>query len=195
MASEKGYDMVVFTAPSGAGKTTIVRHLLKKYKEQFSFSISATTRQKRSKETEGLDYYFLDNDTFRDKIEKGDFIEWEEVYDDQLYGTLHSEVKRILADGKKVIFDIEVNGAQNLKEKYDDRCLVVFVKPPSFQVLINRLENRNTESPDSFKKRVLRIKSELLFENAFDLVLLNDDLEETLVNAEQIIEKTVLNIK
>lgn len=195
MASDKNYDLVVFTAPSGAGKTTIVRHLLQKYPEDFSFSISATTRTKRPKEIDGKDYYFLDNDTFKDRIENGDFIEWEEVYEDRLYGTLHSEVKRILQSGKKVIFDIEVNGAQNLKEKYGDRCLVIFVKPPSFQILINRLENRKTESPQSFRKRVMRIKSELLFENAFDMVLLNDILEETLLNAEQIIEKTVLKIK
>lgn len=195
MAAEINPQLVVFTAPSGAGKTTIVRHLLKKYPEHFSFSISATTRTKRANEVDGKDYYFMNNETFREKIANGEFIEWEEVYEDRLYGTLHSEVKRILESGKKVIFDIEVNGAQNIKEKYDDRCLVIFVKPPSFQVLINRLENRNTESPDSFRKRVMRIKSELLFENAFDMVLLNDKLEETLENAEQIIEQTVLKTR
>jgi len=192
MGQEKTYDLIVFTAPSGAGKTTIVRHLLKTYPELLSFSISATTREKRAKEVDGKDYYFLDIDTFKEKISDGEFIEWEEVYDDKYYGTLRSEVDRILAEGKKVVFDIEVNGAENIKEKYDDRCLVVFVKPPSFRELISRLENRKTETADSFKKRVQRIKKELLFENSFDKVLLNDKLEETLKNAEHIIEKEVL---
>jgi len=192
MAQDKSYDLIVFTAPSGAGKTTIVRHLLKTYPEELAFSISATTRDKRPKEIDGKDYYFLDNATFKKKIADGEFIEWEEVYEDKYYGTLHSEVDRLLAQGKKVVFDIEVNGAENIKEKYDERCLVVFVKPPSFRVLISRLENRKTESADSFKKRVQRIKKELLFENTFDKVLLNDKLDETLKNAEQIIENEVL---
>lgn len=187
------YDMVVFTAPSGAGKTTIVRHLLKKYKETFSFSISATTRSKRENETDGKDYYFMNNEEFKSKVAEGDFIEWEEVYKDNYYGTLSSEVKRITDTGKKVIFDIEVNGAQSIKQKYDERCLVIFVKPPSFRILVQRLQNRKTESVESFKKRVLRIKKELLFENSFDMVLLNDDLQTTLAEAEMIIEKHVLN--
>jgi len=182
-------DMVVFTAPSGAGKTTIVRHLLKKYSDQLAFSISATTREKREHETHGKDYYFLSKAEFRAKVNANEFIEFEEVYDDQYYGTLVSEVDRIVASGKKVIFDIEVNGAQNIKERYDDRCHVIFVKPPSFRELVRRLTNRNTESLDSLKKRIIRIKKELLFENTFDMVLLNDILEETLENAESIIEK------
>jgi len=186
------YDMVVFTAPSGAGKTTIVRHLLSKYQEHFSFSISATTRPRREKETDGKDYYFMNNDEFKNKVAEGDFIEWEEVYDNRYYGTLSSEVNRIIEAGKKVIFDIEVNGAQNIKQKYDARCLVIFVKPPSFRVLVQRLQNRKTETAESFKKRVMRIKKELLFENSFDMVLLNDDLQTTLAAAEQIIEKHVL---
>lgn len=185
--------MVVFTAPSGAGKTTIAKHLLKKYESQLAFSISATTRDKRKNEVEDQDYYFLSNESFKNKIREDAFIEWEEVYEDKYYGTLKSEVDRILADGKKVVFDIEINGAENIKEKYDDRCLVIFVKPPSFRELVNRLTNRGTETPTSLKKRIKRIKRELLFENTFDLVLLNDVLEQSLKEAEKIIETYVLD--
>ena len=183
---------VVLLGHSGSGKTTIVRHLLGLEHLNLEFSISATSREPRGNEIDGKDYHFLDNETFREKIAKSEFIEWEEVYKDKLYGTLHSEVERIRENQKKIIFDIEVNGAQSIKSKYGDQCLVIFVKPPSFRVLVSRLQNRNTETADSFKKRVMRIKKELLFENAFDLVLLNDKLEETLLNAEQIIEEYVL---
>lgn len=187
------YDMVVFTAPSGAGKTTIVRHLLEKYKDKLAFSISATTRKKRPKETEGKDYYFLDNKTFKQKIKDGEFVEWEEVYNNKYYGTLKSEVSKKLDSGKKLLFDIEVHGAESIKQKYDEKCLVIFVKPPSFRVLVQRLSDRKTETADSFNKRIKRIKKELLFEHSFDMVLLNDNLEETLVNAEKLIEKYLIN--
>ena len=189
----KKYDMVVFTATSGAGKTTIVRHLLNKYSDRLTFSISATTRPKREKETHAVDYYFLSNEEFKSKIKEGEFVEWEEVYDDRYYGTLKSEVKKVLNTGKKLLFDIEVNGAQSIKEKYDDRALVIFVKPPSFQILIKRLADRKTETDDSFKKRVNRIKKELLFEQSFDKVLLNDVLEDTLAEAEKLIETYLLD--
>ena len=187
------YEMVVFTAPSGAGKTTIVRHLLNKYKEELGFSISATTRDKRSNEVDGKDYYFLSNDEFKENIKDGNFIEWEEVYPDKYYGTLKSEVDRLLEDGKKLLFDIEVKGAENLKAKYNDRCLVVFVKPPSFRALVQRLIDRKTETAQSFEKRIKRIKKELLFEHSFDKILLNDVLEETLKNAEQLIEEHIFS--
>jgi guanylate kinase len=187
------YDMVVFTAPSGAGKTTIVRHLLNKYKEELGFSISATTRDKRSNEVDGKDYYFLSNEEFKEKIKEGKFIEWEEVYPDKYYGTLKSEVDRLLESGKKLLFDIEVKGAENLKAKYKERCLVVFVKPPSFRALVQRLLDRKTETAQSFEKRIKRIKKELLFEHSFDKVLLNDVLEETLNNAEQLIEEHIFS--
>jgi len=181
--------MVVFTAPSGAGKTTVVRHLLSKYSDLLQFSVSATTRSKRDHEKDGVDYYFIDKETFQQKIDDKEFIEWEEVYADQYYGTLHSEVHRIVALGKKIIFDIDVHGAENIKSKYGDRCLTVFVKPPSFVELVKRLTKRNTEDKDSFKKRINRIKKELLFENSFDLILLNDVLQDTLENADKLIEK------
>ena len=183
--------MIVLTAPSGAGKTTIAKHLLKKYPE-LDFSTSATTRPPRKGEEEGKDYYFLSQEEFQKKIIDEAFIEWEEVYEDRLYGTLHAEVDRLIASGKKVLFDIEINGAQNIKAKYDERCLVIFVKPPSFRALVSRLTNRGTETPASLEKRIKRIKKELLFENTFDMVLLNDKLEDALKEAEQIIESFVL---
>ena len=181
------------TAPSGAGKTTIVKHLLDKYVDDISFSISATTRKKRENETDGKDYYFLSHEAFREKIQNGEFVEWEEVYEGGYYGTLESEIDRVLEEGKKVIFDIEVNGAQNIKDRYGDKCLVIFVKPPSFRTLIERLTNRGTETPDSLKKRILRIKKELLYVDAFDKVLLNDVLDTTLKEAEAILESLVLS--
>lgn len=187
----KKYDLVAFTAPSGAGKTTIVRHLLKTFPDKLGFSISATTRIKREKEEEGKDYYFLDQETFKSKIKNEEFVEWEEVYEGTYYGTLFSEVDRLKKENKIIVFDIDVNGAESLKEKYDERCLVIFVKPPSFRTLIQRLTNRKTESAESFEKRVNRIKKEMLFENSFDLILLNDKLEDTLQNAEQIIKEKV----
>lgn len=192
MTSQNAYDMVVFTAPSGAGKTTVVRHLLKTYPDLLSFSTSATTRERREHEIDGKDYYFLSKENFKKRVKDGQFIEWEEVYEDQYYGTLQSEVKRILATGKKIVFDIEVYGAENIKQKYGDRCLVIFVKPPSFRELVQRLTNRNTETPKSFKKRITRIKKEMLFVNSFDEVLLNDKLEDTLRNAEKLIEEKLL---
>jgi len=192
VTSQNAYDMVVFTAPSGAGKTTVVRHLLKTYPDLLSFSTSATTRERREHEIDGKDYYFLSKENFKKRVKDGQFIEWEEVYEDQYYGTLQSEVKRILATGKKIVFDIEVYGAENIKQKYGDRCLVIFVKPPSFRELVQRLTNRNTETPKSFKKRITRIKKEMLFVNSFDEVLLNDKLEDTLRNAEKLIEEKLL---
>lgn len=185
-------DMVVFTAPSGAGKTTVVRHLLSTF-DELDFSISATTRPKREKETDGKDYHFLSEKEFKQKIKNDEFVEYEEVYEDRYYGTLKSEVDRLVAMGKKVVFDIDVNGAQSIKARYDERCLVVFVKPPSFRALVERLTKRGTETPKSLKKRIMRIKKELLFEDTFDMVLLNDVLEDTLKEAEQIIKTNVLS--
>ena len=191
MSSSSKYEMVVFTAPSGAGKTTIVRHLLAKY-PQLAFSISATTRPKREKETDAVDYYFMSQAEFEQGLAKDKFIEHEEVYEGSYYGTLKSEVDRIVGLGKKVLFDIEINGAQNIKDRYDEKCLVIFVKPPSFRVLVSRLTNRGTETSDSLKKRIKRIKKELLFEDTFDMVLLNDDLDTALKEAESIIETYVI---
>ena len=182
--------MFVFTAPSGAGKTTIVRHLLKKY-DFLAFSVSATTREKREHETDGKDYYFLTPQDFREKVEKGEFIEWEEVYDDQFYGTLKSEVDRLWKLGKHIVFDIDVRGATSIKTIYGEDCLATFVKPPSLETLIQRLRDRNTENEASFNKRIARVKREMTYKDSFDQVLVNDVLSDTFREAEQIIESSL----
>jgi guanylate kinase len=177
--------MLIFTAPSGAGKTTIVRHLLDTFPE-LSFSISATTRRRRPHELDGYDYHFITKDDFVKKIDTGGFVEWEEVYENLYYGTLHSEVDRLWDAGRHIIFDIEVKGATNIKKAYPEESLVVFVKPPNEEVLFSRLRERNTESADSLAKRIARAAEELTYENNFDYVLLNDDLDTALAEAEQV---------
>lgn len=184
--------LIVFTAPSGAGKTTIVRHLLAKYKE-LAFSVSATTRAARSHELQGKDYYFLSLKEWNQKIKEGDFLEWEEVYTEQYYGTLKSEIERLWGLGKHVLFDIDVKGATNIKKVYGDKAVTIFVKPPSPEILFSRLRNRQTEDEASLKKRIARAAEELTYEKNFDVVLLNDDLNACLQSAEQIIEKVMLN--
>lgn len=183
---EKGR-LILITAPSGAGKTTIVRHLLSKYNE-LDFSISATTRDQRPKEIDGKDYHFLSHEEFKSKIEADAFVEWEEVYTNQFYGTLKSEVERIWKLGKHIIFDIEVNGARNIQRKYPKDTLSIFIQPPSEEELLRRLQNRKTEDEASLKKRMARSVHELSFANYFDLILVNDILEDALSNAEKIIE-------
>ncbi len=180
--------LIIFTAPSGAGKTTIVRHLLSKY-DELAFSVSAATRSKRPHEVHGKDYYFLSLEEWYKKTEEGDFLEWEEVYQDQYYGTLKSEIQRLRNLGKGVVFDIDVKGAMNIKENYGDEAVTIFVKPPSPAVLFERLRGRQTETEDSLRKRIARATEELTYESKCDLVLLNDDLAIALQNAEEIIEK------
>ncbi|HLO56157.1 MAG TPA: guanylate kinase [Saprospiraceae bacterium] len=179
--------MFIFTAPSGAGKTTIVRHLLDKY-NFLDFSISATTRNKRPHEQDKVDYYFMSVDEFKENVANGAFIEWEEVYENQFYGTLKSEVERIWSNNKHLVFDIDVRGAQNIKRFFGDKCMSVFVRPPSVEVLIDRLVNRNTETPESLQKRISKVRREMEYENTFDMVLVNDLLEVSFVEAEHIVE-------
>ncbi len=179
--------MILFTAPSGAGKTTIVRHLLSQY-EELAFSVSATTRAARPHEEDKKDYYFLSKEEFREKIANGEFIEWEEVYTDQYYGTLRSEIERLWEQGKCVVFDIEVKGATNIKKYYPEESLAIFVKPPSVEALLSRLKLRRTETADSLRKRITRAKEELTYENKFDQILVNDVLEVALKEAEYMVE-------
>lgn len=178
--------MFLFTAPSGAGKTTIVRHLLKTF-DFLDFSVSATTRNKRKKEKHGRDYYFFSPEEFKELRRRRKFVEWEEVYEDQFYGTLKSEISRLWEDKKHIVFDIDVRGARDIKKKYGDQCLAIFVKPPSFDVHVQRLKDRNTETEASLKKRIKRIKREMRYEHKFDTVLLNDDLKTAFNEAEQLI--------
>ena len=184
--------LIIVTAPSGAGKTTIVKHLLKTY-DNLAFSISASTRSKREAEVEGKDYYFMDVEKFRSLINRGAFLEWEEVYENQYYGTLKSEVERLWAEGKHVVFDIDVKGAINLKMVYPGSTLTIFVKPPKPEVLAERLKRRQSESEESLQKRITKANFELTFEEKFDVVLINDDLGTALKEAEWIIEKFVFD--
>ncbi len=183
---DRAEKMMVFTAPSGSGKTTIVRHLLKRF-DRLAFSVSATTRDKRDHETDGKDYYFLSVESFREKIARGLFVEWEEVYPGRYYGTLKSEVDRIWEEGKFVLFDVDVLGASNIKRIYGEKCLAVFVKPPSVEVLINRLKARNTETPETLEIRKARFLKELQYEPNFDVILINDQLENALEEAEELV--------
>lgn len=179
--------IIIFTAPSGSGKTTVVRHVLNKF-DCLDFSVSATTRVKRPHETDGVDYYFMSVDQFKQKRRKRKFAEWQEVYDNQYYGTLKSEIERIWDSGKHIVFDIEVKGATNIKKKYGENALAVFIKVPSLELLIKRLKERKTESEANLKKRIRRIKRELTYEKSFDRILINDKLEDTLKEAEKIVE-------
>jgi len=182
--------LIIFTAPSGAGKTTIVRHLLKTF-DELAFSVSATTRAMRPHEEDGKDYYFITPEKFKHLVDNEEFVEWEEVYEDQFYGTLKSEVERIWEMGKYIVFDVEVKGATNIKKFYKEEAYAVFVKPPSLKVLIERLKNRKTETEKSLKKRISRVEQELKYENKFDKILVNDILEVTLKEAEMIVENVL----
>jgi guanylate kinase len=185
-AVNKGGKMIIITAPSGAGKTTIVKHLKSKFSE-LEFSVSATTRPRRPKEVDGRDYFFLSKDKFVELMQNKDLLEWQEVYSGQFYGTLHSEVNRITDQGKSILFDIDVKGAVNLKREFEGRSLAIFVKPPSLPILMERLRNRGSETPEQLRKRIIKLKEELSYESAFDKVLINNDLQEALKEAEEIV--------
>lgn len=179
---------IIFSAPSGAGKTTIVKQLLAA-NFPLEFSISAATRELRGNEVDGKDYYFLSVADFKAKIENGDFIEWEEVYPDHFYGTLKAEIERIWASGKAVIFDVDVVGGINLKKHFGDDALSIFIMPPSLEVLEERLRGRATETEDRITKRLGKAKQELITADQFDYVILNDDLEKAVKGATFILEK------
>jgi guanylate kinase len=175
---------IIFSAPSGAGKTTIVRHLMGLNDLRLSFSVSATTRQMRDYEVDGKDYYFITPEEFLARAKKGEFIEWEEVYINQYYGTLYSEVERIWNSGGHVIFDLDVVGGLNIKKILGDKALSIFVKAPSVAVLEERLRKRSTESPEKIEQRVSKAHQEMAFEPRFDQVIVNDALEKALQEAE-----------
>ena len=188
MSPKKPGRLLIFTAPSGAGKTTLVRHLLGKF-DHLGFSVSATTRPPRAHEVHGRDYYFMSDDEFRLRADRGEFVEWEEVYPGRFYGTLHSEIERIIEEGHVVLFDIEVKGATTLKRHYPDHSTAVFVAPPSPEVLFARLRGRRTEDPESLRVRIARAEEELAYRDRFDRVLVNDDLAVALAEAEDIVSQ------
>ncbi len=178
--------VVIFCAPSGSGKTTIVKHILS-VDNRLAFSVSACTRNKRANEEHGKDYYFLSHEEFKQRIANNEFLEYEEVYGGNFYGTLKSEVDRIWAMGKAVIFDVDVEGGLNIKKHFGDKALAVFVKPPSVEVLEQRLRFRSTETEQTLRVRIDKAVHELQYENKFEYVLLNENLEEALVIAENLI--------
>ncbi len=182
-----GGKLIVFSAPSGSGKTTIVRHLLKQEELNLEFSVSATSRAPRGEEEHGKDYYFLSLADFKKHMKADDFLEWEEVYRDNFYGTLNSEIERIWAMGKNVIFDIDVVGGLRIKRKFPERTLAVFVKPPSVEELKIRLKKRKTESEEKINMRIAKASVEMATAPRFDHIILNDTLEHALEEAEKLV--------
>jgi guanylate kinase len=183
--------LIVFSAPSGSGKTTIVRHLLEQENLNLEFSISATSRDPRGEEQHGKDYYFISLSDFKQHIKDEDFLEWEEVYRDNFYGTLKKEVHRIWALGKHVIFDIDVVGGLRIKKKFPERTLAVFVKPPSVDELKIRLKKRSTESEDKINMRIAKASVELATAPQFDHIILNDDLDKALKEATELVDEFI----
>lgn len=183
---------ILFSAPSGAGKTTIVRHLLD-HNSMLAFSISACSRAPRGVEVDGKDYYFLGVDKFQQKIKEGAFLEWEEVYADNYYGTLKEEVERIWALGKTVVFDVDVVGALNIKKKLGDRALAIFVQAPSYEELERRLRSRSTESEEKIQMRMAKAKDELAKSVEFDVILENKELSVACQKAEELVAQFLKN--
>ena len=178
--------LFVFSAPSGSGKTTIVRDVLKNF-PNFAFSISATTRKKRSNEKNGIDYFFINEEEFKQKIDAGEFVEWEKFYD-YYYGTLKSFVDGMLEKGISTVYEVDVKGALRIKKKYSNSVLI-FIAPPSIEELNKRLINRNTETDDDLNKRIERAEMELSFKDKFDYVVSNIDLAQAKTEVKRIIEK------
>lgn len=181
---------IIFSAPSGAGKTTIVHHLLSKY-ENLSFSISATSREKRGEEIDKQDYYFLSPKEFRERVSDDELIEWEEVYPDQFYGTLKSEINRIWSNGKTVVFDVDVIGGFNLKKYFGENALSIFVVPPDEVELEKRLRGRGTETEEKIQMRLAKAKSELGYAKEFDIQLLNENLSQAFTEAESLVQNFI----
>lgn len=180
--------LIIFSAPSGSGKSTIINYLLQQ-NLNLHFSISATSRLPRGTEKDGVEYYFLSPDEFRARIAAGDFLEYEEVYTDKFYGTLKSEVERLLGEGKNVVFDVDVVGGCNIKAFYGERALSLFIQPPSVEELRKRLEGRGTDAPEVIESRIAKAEYELGFASKFDVVVINDDLEQAEAKALQIIKE------
>lgn len=183
----------IFSAPSGSGKTTILKPILEKLKDKFGFSISATTRPAREGEKDEVDYYFITPEKMREHIANGDFLEWEEVYPGKYYGTYKAELERIWQQGKYVIFDIDVKGGVNIKNILKNQACSIFIMPPSIEELERRLRNRNTESEETLKERLLRAEMEISLSENFDFVVCNDDLDEAIAKVEEIITQQMNN--
>lgn len=182
----------MFSAPSGSGKTTIIREILKRF-DCFEFSISATSRSPREGERDGVDYYFLSPETFAQRVREGDFLEWEEVYAGTCYGTLKSEIDRIWDNGHVIIFDVDVNGGMNIKKYFGSDALAIFVMPPSVEVLSQRLRSRGTESEEAIVRRLARSAEELKMSDKFDVTVVNDLLYRAVDETQRIINNYLMN--
>lgn len=182
--------MIILSAPSGAGKTTLVKHLLQT-NPALSFSISCTTRAQRINENHGKDYYFISVDEFQKRIDNKEFAEWEEVYPQHFYGTLKTEIQRIWSEDKHVVFDIDVQGGLNLKKEFGDQALSIFIQPPNLDELAKRLEFRNTDAPEKLAMRIRKAQEELSFAHEFDEILVNDDLEKAKKDLEILINEFI----
>jgi guanylate kinase len=185
--SSPSHKIIIITAPSGAGKTSVTKHLLKTFPDRLSFSISAATRLKRDYEKNAVDYYFMTTDEFKEKIQQQEFVEWEMVYEGKYYGTLKSEIKRIWREGKVPLLDIDVQGSMHVKQQFPDQSLTIFIEPPSVEELKRRLESRGTETPESLNLRLNKAAYEISFKDQFDKVIINDDFERACRNAEKIV--------
>ena len=183
--------LIVFSAPSGSGKTTIVHHLLNQKELNLDFSVSATSRAKRGNEVDGKDYHFISLEQFKKHIEEGEFVEWEEVYKDNFYGTLESEVERIWSEGKHAIFDIDVVGGLRVKKKFPEKTLAVFVKAPSMEAMEQRLRARKTDSEEKIRERIAKAEREISYAERFDVILVNDDLEAAKSEAENLVSQFI----
>ena len=183
-----GGRLIIFTAPSGSGKSTLINYVMENTEADLRFSISATSRQPRGTEQDGVEYFFLTPDAFRQKIADGEFVEYEEVYPGKFYGTLRSQVDKQLAAGENVVFDVDVKGALNIKRLYGSRALSIFIKAPSIEVLRQRLESRATDAPEVIDQRIARAQFELTFQDKFDEVVINDQLEIAQVEALALVE-------
>jgi len=185
------HKIIIITAPSGAGKTSITKHLLKTFPDKLAFSISAATRQQRSYEKDGVDYHFMSVEEFKEKIQNHSFVEWEMVYEGKYYGTLKSEIHRIWKDGKVPLLDIDVQGAVHVQQQHPEQTLSIFIEPPSVDELKRRLHGRGTESAESLVTRVNKATYELSFKDHFDKVIVNDDLEKACKEAEAIVRSFI----
>ena len=180
--------LIIVTAPSGAGKTSVTKYLLEKI-PQLAFSISATTRKPRGNETDGTDYYFITEEAFHKKIQDDDFIEWEMVYEGKFYGTFKSELRRIWNEGRTPLLDIDVKGAIHVFEQFDDNCLTIFIEPPSIQELKRRLQSRGTESLESLQTRLNKAMFELSFKHQFNKIIINDNLQQACLETEAAVKE------
>lgn len=180
---------LIVSAPSGTGKTTILGKMFEKYPQKFSFSVSATTRAPREGEVDGKNYYFLTEEEFNKRLANDEFLEYEHVYEGLSYGTLKSEVSRIASEGKIAVFDVDVKGGVNIKQKLDDAALAVFIMPPSIETLKERLEKRGTETPESLAKRINRAEMEISYKDKFDHIVINDNLDKAIEDFENVLKK------